>query len=163
MPIDITTLTEIHTALSFIGLAFGIPAMLALLGRPLSPHWTNLFIIVAVLTTATGFLFPFNGITPAVGTGIVTTVIFVFMAMARYAFHLAGIWRGIYKAGIALNIYFLFFVLIAQAFLKVPLLHDLAPQGNEPPFAIAQLGLLVIFCWLGYRIKKAARTRETGV
>lgn len=163
MPIDITTLTIVHTALSFIGLAFGIPAMLALLDRPVAPRWTTLFIVFAVLTTATGFLFPFHGITPAVGTGIVTTIIFVIMAVARYAFHLAGIWRGIYKAGIALNVYFLFFVLIAQAFLKVPGLHALAPQGNEPPFAVAQLVLLAVFCWLGYRIKKASQRVKGGI
>jgi hypothetical protein len=37
------------------------------------------------------------------------------------------------------------FVLIAQSFLKVPALHELAPTGSEPPFAVAQGIVFVIF------------------
>jgi hypothetical protein len=40
-------------------------------------------------------------------------------------------------------------VLIAQSFLKIPALHALAPKGNEPPFAIAQGILLVLFIVAG--------------
>jgi hypothetical protein len=40
-------------------------------------------------------------------------------------------------------------VLVAQSFLKVPLLHALAPKGTEPPFAIAQGLLLVLFVVAG--------------
>ena len=40
-------------------------------------------------------------------------------------------------------------MLIAQAFLKVAALHDLAPKGSEPPFAIAQGIVLVLFIVLG--------------
>jgi hypothetical protein len=36
-----------------------------------------------------------------------------------------------------------------QAFLKIPSLHALAPNGSEPPFAIAQAILLVLFIALG--------------
>jgi hypothetical protein len=41
------------------------------------------------------------------------------------------------------------FVLIVQAFLKVPALHALAPNGNEPPFLIAQAVALIAFVVLG--------------
>ena len=41
------------------------------------------------------------------------------------------------------------FVLVAQGFLKVPFLHDLAPTGSEPPFAIAQGIVLLVFIVLG--------------
>ena len=37
------------------------------------------------------------------------------------------------------------FVLVAQSFLKVPALHELAPKGSEPPFAIAQGVVLLLF------------------
>jgi hypothetical protein len=40
------------------------------------------------------------------------------------------------------------FVLVVQCFLKVPALHALTPNGNEPPFFIAQLALLAVFVWL---------------
>jgi hypothetical protein len=44
--------------------------------------------------------------------------------------------------------------LIAQAFLKVPSLHVLAPLGSEPPFAIAQCIALVVFIFLGVRASR---------
>jgi flagellar biogenesis protein FliO len=36
-------------------------------------------------------------------------------------------------------------VLAAQSFEKVPALHTLAPTQKEPPFAVAQLLVLVLF------------------
>jgi hypothetical protein len=36
-----------------------------------------------------------------------------------------------------------------QAFLKVPALHALAPNGSEPPFGIAQGLTLVAFVAIG--------------
>lgn len=46
------------------------------------------------------------------------------------------------------------FVLIVQAFLKIPALHALAPNGKEPPFAITQLVVLLILGWLTVRAAK---------
>jgi hypothetical protein len=43
------------------------------------------------------------------------------------------------------------FVLVVQSFLKIPFLTALAPTGTEPPFAVAQLVVLVLFVVLGYR------------
>ena len=37
------------------------------------------------------------------------------------------------------------FVLIVQAFRKVPALEALAPMQTEPPFAVAQLVVLALF------------------
>jgi hypothetical protein len=51
-------------------------------------------------------------------------------------------------------------VLVAQLFLKVPALHELAPQQNEPPFAIAQAVVLVAFVAAG--IHAARRFHGTG-
>ena len=46
-------------------------------------------------------------------------------------------------------LYFNVFVLVVQSFLKVPALNALAPNGSEPPFAIAQGIVLVAFVALG--------------
>jgi hypothetical protein len=40
------------------------------------------------------------------------------------------------------------FVLIAQAFQKVPVLNALAPTGSETPFKITQGAVLVVFALL---------------
>ena len=48
------------------------------------------------------------------------------------------------------SLYLNCFVLVVQAFLKIPALNALAPQGNEPPFAVAQGIVLVLFVIAGY-------------
>jgi hypothetical protein len=52
---------------------------------------------------------------------------------------------GCAVAALYLNV----FVLVAQGFMKVPALHALAPTQSEPPFAIVQGIVLVIFIALG--------------
>jgi len=58
-----------------------------------------------------------------------------------------------------ISLYFNVFVLVVQAFLKVEALNALAPNGNEPPFAIAQGVLLVVAILVGFL---AARRFGTG-
>lgn len=53
------------------------------------------------------------------------------------------------------------FVAVVQAFLKIPALHALAPNGNEPPFAIAQGVVFALFVWLGVRAVKLFRPAGT--
>jgi hypothetical protein len=67
---------------------------------------------------------------------------------------MAGKWRATYVITAVIALYFNCFVLIAQSFQKVPALHKLAPTGNEPPFAIAQGILLVLFIVAGIRATK---------
>ncbi len=38
---------------------------------------------------------------------------------------------------------------VVQSFQKIPALHALAPKGNEPPFAVAQGALLLVFVVIG--------------
>jgi hypothetical protein len=42
-------------------------------------------------------------------------------------------------------LYFNVFVLVVQSFEKVPQLRALAPTQKEPPFAVAQLFVLLVF------------------
>jgi len=52
--------------------------------------------------------------------------------------------------GSGTSLYLNLFVLIVQAFLKVPALKALAPTGSEPPFAIVQGLVLLGFIVKGY-------------
>lgn len=150
-------LTTIHTLLCFIAIAFGLVAIRGIL-HPAAPQpWAGPFIIAAILATGTGFLFPVHGVTPAFGTGIVASLVLLAVLLARYAYGLAGRWRAIYAAGMVVSLYLLVFVLIAQAFQKVPALTALAPTGAEAPFAIAQAICLAAFVWIGYRAVRSAR------
>jgi hypothetical protein len=66
-----------------------------------------------------------------------------------YVLHLAGKWRAIYVVTALIALYLNCFVAVVQSFLKVPALHAMAPNGNEPPFLVAQTVVLLIFIVLG--------------
>ena len=74
-----------------------------------------------------------------------TAVVLAVAILARYALHLAGVWRKIYVITAMISLYLNVFVLIAQAFMKVPALKAMAPTGSEPPFLISQLVVMVLF------------------
>ncbi len=144
------TFTLIHVALSLIGIVAGLVVLFGLLKNDPLNGWTLWFLVTTVATTLTGFLFPFGGFTPAIGTGIVSSLVLAPTLLARYTFQLAGAWRWIYVVGAVVSLYLNCFVLVVQAFLKVPPLHALAPQGTEPPFVLAQGVVLVLFVIAGF-------------
>jgi hypothetical protein len=49
-----------------------------------------------------------------------------------------------------LALYLNVFVLVVQSFQKLSFLQPLAPTQSEPPFAIAQIVVLVVFVVLGW-------------
>jgi len=63
---------------------------------------------------------------------------------------LEGAWRWIYAITAVIALYFNVFVGIVQAFQKIPTLKVLAPTQTEPPFAIAQGVVLLLFVVLGF-------------
>jgi hypothetical protein len=145
MIFDLSTFTTIHTALSLVALLTGAAVLLGLFGGRMHAMWTVLFLITAVATSATGFGFPFNGVLPSHIVGVVALLVLAAVIVARYVGHLAGAWRSIYAVGMVLSVYFLVFVGIAQAFLKVPFLKSIAPTSTELPFVASQLGVLALF------------------
>jgi hypothetical protein len=146
---SIQTFTILHVIISFIAIAGGLVVLFGMLGSHRLPGWTALFLFTTVLTSVTGFLFPIHGFTPALGVGGLSLLLLAIALIAIYGRHLAGAWRWIYVATAIAALWFNVFVLIAQSFLKVPSLHAIAPNGNEPPFLIAQGLTLVIFVVLG--------------
>ena len=144
MNFDLKTFTQIHVAISLVGIASGFVVMYGLLtGRRLN-GWTALFLGMTVATSVTGFFFPFHGFTPAIGVGIVSLVVLAVVLYARYARHLAGAWRRIYVIGAVVSLYLNVFVLIVQSFQKIPALKALAPTQSELPFLVTQLVVLAI-------------------
>jgi hypothetical protein len=142
----VSVLTTMHTALSVIALLLGLAACVRLSFLDRGASRESLFLGTATLTTLTGFIFPFHGMTPAIGVGVVSVVVLVITYLARSQSTNAGRgWRIAYVVGITVSEYFLCFVAIAQAFAKIPALHAMAPTQKEPPFGIAQGLLLVLF------------------
>lgn len=139
------TFTLVHVVLSLIGILSGLVVLYGLLAANRVNGWTLLFLVTTVATSVTGFGFPFHGVTPAIILGVLSLIVLTAAIAARYVFHLAGSWRWIYAVGSVVALYFNVFVLVVQAFPKIPALHALAPKGSEPPFAIAQGIVLVLF------------------
>jgi hypothetical protein len=143
------TFTVVHVVLSLIGILSGLVVLCGLLTAKRMNGWTMLFLVTTVATSVTGFGFPFHGFTPAIILGILSLIVLTAAITARYVFHLAASWRWIYVLGSIVALYFNVFVLVVQAFLKIPALHALAPKGSEPPFAMAQGIVLVLFILAG--------------
>jgi hypothetical protein len=143
------TFTFVHVLISLVGIASGLVVLFGLLAGKRLDGWTALFLTTTVLTSVTGFMFPFEHVTPGIKVGIISLVILAVAIAARYAFHMAGVWRSIYAVGATLALYLNVFVLVAQLFEKVPALHELAPTGSEAPFLVAQLVVLAAFLALG--------------
>lgn len=140
-----TSLTLIHVALSLIGILSGLIVAFGLLAAKRFNGWTALFLVTTVLTSVTGFLFPFHQFLPSHALGILSLIALAIAIVARYPRQLAGGWRLTYVITAMLSLYFNVFVLVVQLFMKVPSLHALAPTQTEPVFKLTQLVLLVAF------------------
>lgn len=152
---DLTLLTYIHTGLSIAALAAGIPVAMGLLRAGATKFWTVVFLVTTVLTSATGFLFPFSRFGDSHWVGLISLVVLAAAIAAQYLFRYRGRWRAVYAVAALLALYFNVFVLVAQLFKKVPALHAMAPTLMEPPFAIAQVVVLAFFAWLMWKATRA--------
>lgn len=144
-------LTLIHVLLSLIGIVSGFVVLAGMFDSRRLESWTALFLITTVMTSVTGFLFPFTKLLPSHIFGIISLVVLAIAAAARYSFRLKDSWRWIYVVTALFALYLNTFVLVVQAFLKVPALKALAPTQSEAPFAIAQGIVLVFFLYVGVR------------
>jgi hypothetical protein len=143
------TFTLIHVVISLIAIFSGFIVLYGLLKSKRLDDWTAIFLTTTALTSITGFMFPFHGITPAVVVGIISIVILAVAIFARYGRKLAGAWRKTYVITAVLALYLNFFVFVAQSFEKIPALKNISPTQNDPPFKITQLIVLICFIALG--------------
>lgn len=126
-----------------------------MLNRKPLDGWTAIFLATTVLTSVTGYFFPFVRLLPSHIVGAISLVALAIAIFARYARHMNGAWRRIYVVTAVLSLYLNSFVLVAQIFEKVPAARALAPTQKEPPFFITQLIVMAIFIVLGvFAVKK---------
>jgi hypothetical protein len=137
--------TLLHVVISLVAIFSGFVVVIGLLTAKRLDGWTLCFLANTLATSVTGFLFPFHHFGPAHGVGIVSLLVLSVCIFARYRRRMAGHWRVAYVVTAMISLYLNFFVLIAQAFQKVPALKALAPTQSEPPFQVTQLAALVFF------------------
>jgi len=158
---SLQTFTLIHVLISLAGIASGIVVLYGFLTNKRLDRWTAVFLATTALTSITGFLFPFMGTTPAIKLGVISLIVLAITIVTRYPLHLA--WRKTYVITACTVLYFNVFVLVVQSFEKVPQLKAIAPTQKEPPFAIAQLFVLVLFIALTTLAVKKFRIGEMTV
>jgi hypothetical protein len=145
---SLATFTQFHVIISLIAIISGIVAVWGMFNAKRTRGMTALFLVTSIATSVTGFLFP-TPFDAADIVGIISLVALSLAVVGLYAYNLAGAWRGVYVACAVLALYLNCFVLIVQSFQKISILHALAPTQKEPPFAIAQGALLILFVGLG--------------
>jgi hypothetical protein len=147
---SIETFTFIHVVISLIGIMTGFIVVALMLASAPIAGWNAFFLVSTILTSVTGYFFPFDkGLTPAHVVGAISLVALAVAVFAIYGKKLAGPWRGIYVASAVFALWLNFFVGIVQSFGKFAYLNKFAPTGSEPPFAVAQGIILVLFVILG--------------
>lgn len=141
--LSIDTLLTVHVAVSLLGIATGLVAMPALaVGRWL-PGWQATFLVTTALTSLTGFLFTFSGVTPAFVFGVVSMVLLAIAVAALPLRRSRRIAAVAYALSATLALYLNLVVLVVQSFQKLSLLQPLAPTQSEPPFLVSQVVVLI--------------------
>ncbi len=143
---SLSAFTTLHVVISLIGIVAGIIVMFGMLGSNPMPGLTAIFLLFTILTSVTGFLFPFKGVTPADVVGALSLVLLAIACIALYIMKLSGGSRWIYVVTALISLYLNVFVLVIQSFLKIPALTAVAP-GNPPSgpvFAVVQ-GIVLVF------------------
>ena len=143
---SLSVFTTVHVIISLIAIVSGFVVMSGLLGSNQMPGMTAIFLLFTILTSVTGFLFPFTVLLPSHMVGILSLVLLAIALIALYVMNLSGAWRWIYVVTAMVSLYLNVFVLVIQAFLKVPALTALAP-GNPPSgpvFGVVQ-GVVLVF------------------
>lgn len=156
-------LTLVHVALSLVGIGAGFYVMYGLLVQKPLERWTAVFLVTTILTSVTGFLFPFTQFLPSHAFGILSLLILPVAVVARYVYQQKGAWRWLYTVSSVTALYLNMFVLVVQLFLKVPALRALAPTQTEPAFAVAQLLNLGLHIWLGIAVTRTKASKGSKV
>lgn len=154
---DLHTLTQLHTAISIVAIFTGIPVLTALAaGRP-RPTLATITIVLLVVTSVSGFLFPYTQFLPSHAVGILSLGVLVVTIWSRWGGRRLTNTGRAYAVTLTVAVYLDAFVFVVQAFLKVPALHAAAPTQQSPIFAIAQAILLAAFVVLGYAVLRGQR------
>lgn len=145
MSLGLEIFTLIHVLISLVAIVSGFVLVAGFFASRRLDGWTALFLITTAATSVTGFFFPVHHFMPSHVLGILSLLVLPVAIVARYRPRLARSWRWAYVVASMVVLYLNVFVLIVQAFRRVPPLKALAPTQSEPPFAIAQLTVLVLF------------------
>ena len=157
MIFDLPMFTLIHVVISVLGIITGLVVVGGLMAGARMGGWTAFFLATTILTSVTGFGFPFTKVSPPHVVGAISLVVLAVCLAARYVKQLEGGWRTTYVVTAVVALYFNVFVLVVQLFAKTPALAQLAPTQQEAPFAVTQALVLALFVWIGWAAVRSFR------
>jgi hypothetical protein len=146
---SLATFTLVHVLISLAGIASGFGVIFSWISGKRLEKTTIFFLATTVLTSVTGYMFPFEKLLPSHIVGGLSLVV---LALGIYS--LQSGWQRTFVISSLTAQYFNVFVLVVQLFRNTPALKQLAPTQSEPPFAIAQLIVLAAFVFLGVKATK---------
>lgn len=162
MHIDPKTYVLVHVLLSLIGIFAGLVVVGGLIAGVRFPRWIGLFLASTLLTSVTGFGFPFVTLLPSHIVGALSLVVLFGALAAAYWKDFEGGWRKTFVVLSVLALYLNVFVLLAQLLQKIPALATLAPSPAAPAFAATQALVLVLFVVLGWAAAKGFGSANAG-
>jgi hypothetical protein len=154
-----------HVVISLAGIATGCVMAAGLIGGRLQRRWTAASLVTNVATDVSGYVLPATTILPSHIVGALSLVALIVAIVALYQQRLKGWWRPAFVIAAIFAVYLNLFVGVVQAFRRIPPLTALAPTESEPPFAIAQVVLLLVFLggtWIAVRrFREPAQVRDS--
>ena len=87
---SLSTFTLLHVIIGLAGIGSGFIVLFGLLNSKRLDGWTAIFLTTTVLTSVTGFMFPFEGFKPSYVLAAISLVVLAVAIWARYGAHLAG-------------------------------------------------------------------------
>jgi len=157
MIFDLPMFTLIHVVISVLGIITGLVVVGGLMAGARMDGWTAFFLATTILTSVTGFGFPFTKVSPPHVVGAISLVVLPVCLAARYWNQMERGWRTTYVVTAVVALYFNVFVLVVQLFAKTPALAQLAPTQQEAPFAVTQALVLALFVWIGWAAVRGFR------
>ena len=128
---SLSTFTFLHVVISLVGIASGLIVVYGFIAGKRLDIWTALFLLTTVLTSATGFLFPFKHLLPSHIVGGLSLLVLAVAIVARYPRHLEGGWRRTYVVCAMVALYLNCFVLVVQCFLKASCVACIGSQRQR--------------------------------
>ncbi len=154
--------TFIHTAIALAGIVSGFVVMYGLFHARRLNGWTAFFLGSTLLTSLSGFGFPFTEVLPSHVFGVLSLILLALALHARYRRQMAGKWRLVYVVTAVFALYLNSFVAVVQSFQKIPALRALAPTQTEGPFIASQAILLLVFLLIGIATAIRFRIQPTA-
>ena len=71
--LSIEAFTVLHVVISMLAIFAGFIVVGGLFANAPLPGWTAFFLLMTILTSLTGFLFPFKTVTPAIVVGVIAS------------------------------------------------------------------------------------------